>query len=366
MGRATPGRVLPIGAIFAFVGRQLGRVLSLAFSWATMALFGRVPEDRQLYLSAMAAASLLWPVVLAGIAIPSIATFLLAFVTIPEWADRWVRPVMLLLAILLPLAVGFLSTKLTAVPVTRGELVRETLRGFPYAIGLFVVLVWMMVLAPLSNIRALLRRWQSEHVAIAIQPGGYEIVVRDLRAALERAHVRVAARRAGWAYEAPGRVLGALGGSRVAALVPDTLMVLHDAALEVVIHPMDLAVRGRKGPVSRARAAIARELTFTRAYQTWTKEPQEIEDALARAARGDGDVDAIARRIADLELDFEQWEILYRLLLQVRLRTSPLETDALVPDAEPIPTIVHRLAGLLAAFRSLWPRRRQRATTRMG
>ena len=97
-----------------------------------------------------------------------------------------------------------------------------------------------------------------------------------------------------------------------------------------------------------------------------TKEAQEIEDALARAARGDVDVDAIARRIADLELDFEQWEILYRLLLQVRLRTSPLETDALVPEAEPIPTIVHRLAGLLAAFRSLWPRRRQRATTRTG
>jgi len=70
--------MLPIGAIFAFVGRQLGRVLSLAFSWATMALFGRVPEDRQLFLSLMAAASLLWPIVLAGIAVPSFATFLLA------------------------------------------------------------------------------------------------------------------------------------------------------------------------------------------------------------------------------------------------------------------------------------------------
>lgn len=358
--------MLPVGAFFAFVGRQLGRVLSLAFSWATMALFGRVPEDRQLYLSAMAGASLLWPIVLAGVAIPSVATFVLAFVTIPDWAERWVRPIMLLLAVVLPLAVGFLSTKLTAAPVTRGELARETLRGFPYAIGLFVVLAWMMVLAPLSKIGALLRRWENQHVAIAIHPGGYEVVVRDLRAALERAGVRVESRRAGWTYEVPGRVLAFLGGSRVAALVPARLLVLHGAALEVVIHPMDLSVRGRHGPVSRARAAIARELTFTRAYQTWSKEPQEIEDALARAARGDGDVDAIALRIAQIELDFEQWEILYRLLLQVRLRTSPLESDALVPDAEPIPTIVHRLAGLLAAFRSLWPRRRQRATTRPG
>ena len=224
----------------------------------------------------------------------------------------------------------------------------------------------MLILAPLSNIRALLRRWESDHVAIAVQPGGYDTVVRDLRSALERARVPVATRRAGWAYEVPGRVLALLGGTRVAALVPEELLVLYASGLEVVVHPMDLAIRGRKGSVGRARAAIARELTFTRAYQTWTKDAQEIEDALARAARGGGDLEAIARRIADMDLDYEQWEILYRLLLQVRLRTSPLESDAVVPEAEPIPTIVQRLTGLVLAFRSLWPRRRQRASTRTG
>jgi hypothetical protein len=361
--------VLPVGAIFAFIGRQLGRILSLAFSWATTTLFGRVPEDRQLFLSAMAAASLVWPVILTGIAFPSVATFLLAFVTLPGWADAWVRPVMVGLAILLPLAIGFLSTKLANRPPSgsaRIDQIKEIARGYPYAIGLFVVLVWMLVLAPISNIRALLRRWESEHVAIAVQPGGYDTVVRDLRDALERARVPVATGRAGWAYELPGRVLATFGGPRVGELVPERLVVLCADGLEVVVHPMDLAVRGRKGPVSRARAAIARELTFTRAYQTWTAEAQQIEDALASAARGDADLEAIARRIAATELDFEQWEILYRLLLQVRLRTSPLETDAVVPEAEPVPTITHRLAGLLAAFRSLWPRRRQRASTRTG
>lgn len=356
--------MLPLGALFAFIGRQLGRILSLAFAWATMALFGRVPADRQLFLSAMAGASLVWPVILAGVAVPSVATFLLAFVTIPEWATRFVRPVMLGLAVLLPLAVGFLSTKLTNVPPIGGERIKETLRGFPYAIGLFVVLVWMMILAPLTNLRAMLRRWDSGHVAIAVQPGGYDDVVRDLAAALERAGSKVRAHRAGWAYEVPGRILALLGGSRVAALVPGRLVVLAGDGFDVIVHPMDLSLRGRKGPLAHARAAIARELTFTRAFQTWTKEAQDIEDALARAARGDGDLDAIATRIAAAELDFEQWEILYRLLLQVRLRTSPLETDALEPNAEAIPTITHRLRGLLASFRSLWPPRRQRATTR--
>ena len=122
-------------------------------------------------------------------------------------------------------------------------------------------------------------------------------------------------------------------------------MVLYDAGVEVVVHPMDLALGGRKGPLSRARAAIARELTFTRANQTWTVQAQEIEDALARAARSDGDLDAIAARLAKVELGYDQWEILYRLLLQVRLRTSPLETDALVPLEEPIPPIGRRFSS---------------------
>src|SRR5687767_1453269 len=103
--------MLPIGIIFAFIGRQLGRVLTLAFNWATTVLFGRVQEN-QLYLSGMAAAAVVWPVVLAGIAFPSFATFLLGFFTLPDWLDPWVRVAMLALAVLLPLIVGFLSSRL--------------------------------------------------------------------------------------------------------------------------------------------------------------------------------------------------------------------------------------------------------------
>ena len=128
-----------------------------------------------------------------------------------------------------------------------------------------------------------------------------------------------------------------------------------------------LAILVSTGGAANSVPAVSQaELTFTRANQTWTAEAQEIEDALARAARGDGDLDAIAARLATVELGYEQWEVLYRLLLQVRLRTSPLETDALVPLDEPIPPIGRRFGGLIAAFRSLYPRRRQRTSSRTG
>src|SRR5205823_10078280 len=86
---------------------------------------------------------------------------------------------------------------------------------------------------------------------------------------------------------------------------------------------------GRKKTLSHARAAIVRELTFTEAYQTWSKEAQAVEDRLIKAARGEDDLDAIGTELNERDFDFEEWEILYRLLLQVRLRVSATETDAL-------------------------------------
>jgi hypothetical protein len=339
--------VLEIGFVFAFIGRQLGRVLTLAFNWATILLFGRVPQNRQLYLSGMALTALLWPIVLVGIAVPSFATFVLGFFTVPDWAKPWVRLVMLVLAIVLPLANGALSARLPDEDKRpKGRALMTTiLRGYPNSLALFLVLAWMMVVAPLGQIRALIKRWDSVHVPIAVKPGGYDTVVTDLARALDRAGIPVQRRRAHWAYELPGKVLAVLGGETVRALVPTQLTELVGDGFRMTLHPMDLSLLGRKKTLSHARGAIVRELTFTEAYQTWSKEAQAVEDRLMKAARGEADLDAIGTELNERDFDFEEWEILYRLLLQVRLRVSPTETDAVETAEEPRPALRERVAA---------------------
>jgi hypothetical protein len=339
--------VLEIGFVFAFIGRQLGRVLTLAFNWATVLLFGRVPQNRQLYLSGMALTALLWPIVLAGIAFPSFATFLLGFFTVPDWFKPWVRLIMLVLAILLPLVNGALSARLPDEDKRpKGRALATTiLRGYPNALALFVVLAWMMVVAPLGQIRALIKRWDAVHVPIAVKVGGYDTVVQDLSAALDRTGIKVTRRRAHWAYELPGKVLSVLGGQTVRALVPTQLAELVGDGFRMTLHPMDLSLLGRKKTLSHARAAIVRELTFTEAYQTWSKESQAIEDRLMKAASGEDDLEAIGTELNERDFDFEEWEILYRLLLQVRLRVSATGTDAVKSDDEPKPALRERVVA---------------------
>lgn len=343
--------MLEIGALFAFVGRQVGKLVQLAFSWATLVLFGQVPKDKQLYLSIMAVLSLVWPVALAGVAIPSVATMLLGFVTVPAGLHGWVRLGMLALALLAPLGVGFVAIKLRDQQPRGLAFARALLAGYPNALALAVVLVWLMVITPIVRIQAIMKRHDSAHVPIAIHPGAYDKVVDDLRASLERAGIEVRHTFAPWPFEVPGRVLAFAGGAGVRALVPKRLSQLRGRDFLMTVHPMDLSLSGRTRALARARSALVRELTFTRAYQTWTKEAHEIEDLLLECARGRTSVATAGTRLDQADLPFEEWEILYRMLMQVRLRRSgAIGGDAVDGRGNEHPTLWRRIEAALGAL----------------
>ena len=314
--------MLPIGAVFAYIGQQFTRLLQLAFGWATLVLFGQVSKDKQLFLNVMAALSLVWPVAIAGVLVPSVGTFLLGLVTVPDWASLWVRIGMLALAIAAPLGVGFCAVKLRDETPTGLTFVAALSGGYPNALGLGVVLVWLMIITPITKVLSIVRRNDSAHVAIAIKPGAYDKVVDDLRAALERAGVEVRHTFAPWPFTVPGRVLALVGGAGVRAMVPQRLSQLRGPRYVMTIHPMDLSLEGKTRQLVVVRGAIVRELTFTEAYQTWTKEAHEIEDELVKAAEWRTDLGPIGDRLDTANVPFEEWQILYRMLMQVRLRTS--------------------------------------------
>src|SRR2546430_15612825 len=66
-----------LAGIFGVIGRYTGRVLTTALGWASMLLFGRVPQSRQVLLAAATFGSLIWAVLLAGVVVPTVASLLL-------------------------------------------------------------------------------------------------------------------------------------------------------------------------------------------------------------------------------------------------------------------------------------------------
>ena len=341
-----------IAPLIAFIGRQVGRIVQMAFGWATVLLFGRVPQSKQLLLAGVSLGSILWVVTLIGVLVPDVGAFLIAFIPAPDFiSEDVIRLVMLGLAILLPLLVGIGGLFLmdpTDRPAGIGGKVVQVLRGYPYAAVLSVVILFLLVVAPIFKVRTIFKRWEDAHIPIVVKPGGYERVAADLEAAVDAAGLELARVQAPRVLEAPSRLLALVGGESVRRYVPDRLVMLRAKTLEVTIHPSDVSMVGSKEGVARARAAIADRLTVTKAYLTSTKESQEVEDAIGALRNpDDGRTDAESRaepdpegakaaladidaRLARLTVPYEEWEVLYRQRLQV-------ERDLLRGERAPAP-----------------------------
>jgi hypothetical protein len=338
-----------VGSVFAMLGRFAGRLLNSALGWATILLFGKVDGRRQTFLLVMALGSLAWVVTLIGILYPSFATIVLTFVPIPAFVDdRWIRLAMLAMAALIPLLIGIGAVVVSEKGrrPTGGALVGAVLRGYPFTLVLAVTIVFLAALSLVRKATSMAKRWEDAHVPVIVKPGGYDRVVADLESVLDGAGLDTRREAAPGVLSIPPRLLDAVAGKALGALVPDRLMVLKGAGLDVLVYPSDIAIAGSKDRVARARAAIAAKLIESPAYLTASAEAEKIEDKLGALLKADratveSRLAEIDREIARLAVPFEEWETVYRHRLQLErniLARELRKQDPAPPESEPTPT----------------------------
>jgi hypothetical protein len=270
--------------------------------------------------------ALVWVALIVGVIVPDVGALLIAAVPLPDFVDEtWVRLGMLIGALITPLIIGAAATFIVSAedrPKGFG-LVKSILRGYPFSAVLTIIIVVLAAVATYRKLRALAKRWETAHVALIAKPAEYERVVHDVREALTGAGLEHQARAAGPLISGPPKLLDAVAGRTLGALVPDKLIELHSRELEILVYPSDLAIVGTKLAVARSRAAIIATLTDTPAYQTSTAEAQKVEDAIQRVAEGDrrggapGEAAELDKTLATLTVPFEDWDILYRQRLQL-------------------------------------------------
>ena len=327
-----------LAGILGVLGRFAGRVLTTTLGWASGLLFGRVPQSRQIVLALVTFGSVIWAALVVGIVLPDVGAFLVAVVPAPDAIDRgWIRLAMLIGALIVPAVVGAASLFIVE-PADRPRgraLVGQVLRGYPLCAALAVTL---MILAGVGVVRFVHHRaigWRDAHVPIVVHPGGYDRVVADMERALDDAGLPVDRRPAPLALAIPGRMLARIAGPGIRSLVPGRPVELVGADLEIGLYPSDISIGGKRATVARARAAIATRLTSTAASMTTSAEAQAVEAMLERLTRARvagaepgpaGVVDmassastleAVDRQLAILDIDHDEWEILYRQRLQV-------------------------------------------------
>jgi hypothetical protein len=327
-----------VQTIIAVALRSLGRIANTALGWATTMLFGKVPQERQYFLSGIAFASIIWMVVVVGVIWPSAGTWLLGFVTLPRWVNPWtVRVAMLLAAILLPPAIGFTSLFLSP-PASRprgAARIWTVLRGYRHTAGMAVSLLAMGIIAPAIQIHNLLRRRTTRHIPLIVHGPDYAEVVGDVQRALEAGGLTTTRQRASRALRLPAEVLSAIAGGSTDRLVAHQLTQLTGSGVEVLLYPFDLMVSGPQPDVAHVHAVLAEHLTRTKAYLTWSPEANRVEDELrvlwddvsacreepARQRCRDR-LHMIERELEEARLPYQEWEVLFRGKLLVERRLS--------------------------------------------
>lgn len=315
-------------SIFGFAGRVAGDLMTSALGWASSLLFGRVPRSHQIYLVLMMAGSFVWVVVILSLVLPSVAALLLSATPHPPFVDRALLGAALLFAaVVVPLIVGLTGYLVPAGGERPGGLVvlREVLRGYlltPLISGLLVFLAGVGIA---RKVRSRRHGWSDTHVPIVVKPGGYDHLVADLHDALASADLPTAAEDAPWVLTLPARLITSVAGGNVRKLRPDRLMDLIGPDLRIGVYPSDIAISGSTRDRTRARAAIVSRLATTSAHLTTSAEAQGLEDRLGGLARAGGTegagprggFTAIDATLLDLAVPDDEWDILYRMRLQI-------------------------------------------------
>jgi hypothetical protein len=332
---AQKGQALAVTLLisaFGIAGRFAGDLLMSALGWASSLLFGRVPRSHQVFLVLMMAGSFTWLIVVLCLVLPSIGSFLLAATPHPPFVDNaWLGVALVVTAVVLPLGIGLAGYLVPA----RGERPEgldafgELLRGYLLAPLIGGLLFYLAVVGIARKLRSKRHGWSDSHVAIVVEPDGYERLADDVEAAVRSADLEVAVRDAPRALTVPAWLVTQVAGENVRALRPDRLLELNGRHLRIGIYPSDIAISGAVGSRTRARAAILSRLVTAEAHLTISAEAQAIEDRLRRLAQSGGERDGQASHadraaferidasLLELDVPTDEWDTLYRIRLQV-------------------------------------------------
>ena len=321
-----------IQAIVSLITQTVGRVLSALLDWAVVSLFGRVTGNRKLFLWGMMAAAAAWPILLIGIVAPKAALFFFAFVPLSSSVPPGlVRTIWLAVAVLVPIAVGV--TVAVQSPSGRREgLAKSVLRGFPITAGLAAAFVILLVTVPALRVASMVRGRRDTYVPLVTTVESYPVATKVVLTTLERHGIEMAPVEPPWWAALPARILQKLGQGAFTGYVAEQSAYFRSGELEAVLYPNALLLRGPNGVAARAHALAVEALTgHPDMFQTVSSEAQEIErqiqrvwsayrlnpEAHANAGPLLSRFDEIATEVAERPLPFDDWQVVYREVLQL-------------------------------------------------
>ena len=319
-------------ALISLITKSAGKILNAIFGWAVVALFGQTSPKEQTMLSAVVAAAAAWPLLLLGIAVPRVTLFVVSFVPLSKSVPSlWLRIVWIALALLVPVVVGSVIASRSPQSALPEPGWKKFLRGFQVTLALAVAFLLMLVVAPGLKIANAITGRIDVRLPLLVTKGAGPELVDALVAALSAYGMKLRPAEPPWTMTAPAGVLRTLGGRAFSSFVSEETLYRVGEGLQLNLNPNELLLRGQPDLVLRAqtlaqeviapRAALmatdarARSLEsqIKRVWSVYAEDPPRHRGAPALLRR----VQEIARELSRSDVPFDEWQIVYRELLQL-------------------------------------------------
>jgi hypothetical protein len=342
--RASPSVMPFLPFVLLFAWQAVSKSASFALGWATALFFGQVPGTKGRYLSIIALISAAWVVVLVGFALPLTAGWLLERAGILSNFDLAAIEVWGLTAamILTPPALAALSewAEFDGSRSLSGW-IHKVPMSYPAAASLGLSVLQMVVITPFLVLDRVRHGRRLLEVPLVLQG---DASARDLSKpiidALHTLRIGSFERSAltgpiSW----PLRTAGFAARHLLGRVVRGDPILLSGDDLRVIVYATNVGILGAEGEAHRARAAIEKELAFSRAFLTWSSTSQAFEEELRRLYRAhrreDRDnrdftheLDELQDRMDAAPLQTDEWNLLYRLRLQLQREAQDGRTTA--------------------------------------
>jgi hypothetical protein len=325
---------LPIVLLVAW--QAVSRSASFALGWATALYFGQVPGRPGRILAVISLLSLAWLIVLVGFWAPWLLGALLESAGI--LGDSFdLQPIVFLglAAALVLIPPGVAGSVVYGAFLERRDLetwLRLVPISYPATFMLGLSVLQMVLFTPILLFQRWIQKRKLVQVPLVMRAGTddddlLELVRTALKAVgIERFDTEEATGPKSWPMRTGGFAARHLLGAVVRG---EPIRVVADG-LEVLAYSTNVSILGPEEPAYEARASVEREAAFHEAYLTWNQEAQTLEDELVVAgSRANGDLDRLRRRLDRIQgridrapLNSEEWNVLYRLRLQVEDRAG--------------------------------------------
>ncbi len=320
-------------ALISLISRSASTALNAIFGWAVLALFGQTSPKEKTLLSALVGAAGAWPLLVIGIAFPRIALFAISFVPLAKsMPTLWLRLIWIALALLVPIVVGIVVANRSPPQNLPEPKWKKLLRGFPITLALAGAFLLMLVVAPVQKITSLMKGKEVVHLPAVMRNKRLAPEVMGALAGSLGAHqILLRPATPPWTMTAPSKILLKIGGQAFAHMVTGHIEYRKNDRLEVAVMPNEAVLRGNPDEVARARALAMevyapREVSETfspaaqvlekqikRVWSVYLEKPHQHQSSPALVGR----VNEIAAELAETNLPPDEWQVVYRLLLQL-------------------------------------------------